>query len=638
MTKLLKFRLLTASLILIASSAGRIAAQTPAPDMMMSPKLAPKFDDVYITVPTAEELKSCKVEFVKGSVPKSGGWLLMDAKGTPIRGFFDTTGKVNDKGQTTVDTWRYYKDGIEVYREFDTTGTGKPNNFRWLNGGGMKWGIGGLDAKSGKWSITAWRMISAEEVGFEAFMAVSKNDLARLEALFITDADMQAIKLPAAKSKAIGTAQAEAAKKFAGVVQNAKLTGAKFDGVEGATPSCDTSTDVDIIKFSSRAVRYLSNDKHAWIHTGEMIQVGMAWRLVDVPSLTDINHNEKPLPMPVANKDLQDLLNALAELDKSNVGSANLLEKNAKVEAYYRKRIELVSKIIPLDKESEREVWYKQLFDNMTAMAQNTGDDASMAMLTKMRENVEANSKTLGVNLAAYGAYRDMWTRYAVGVAKNPSDMDVNKLTEKWLEDLAGFVSKYKKADDTPDALWQLAMGSEFAGKTAESKRWYKELGDSFPDSFHAPRAKGSLARLNLVGNKMTLNAPLLGDAGKMFDIESLKGKVVIVHYWSTASTTHVGDFAVLKQKVASAKNVELVCISLDDDGAKARDAVVKAQVPGIHLWQAAPNNAGSLGSPLAIQYGIHILPTLFIIDRDGRVTNNSVQVADIDTELKKVQ
>ncbi len=629
MTTTSLFRTLAASFVLLASGASQAFTQTPSPAAMLDAKLAPKFDDVNITIPSAEELKGCTVKLIQGDTPKSSGWLLSDAKGQPLRRFFDSN------GDSKVDVWTYYKDGIEVYREFDSSlAKGTPNNFRWLNGGGMKWGVGAFEAKSGKWTISAWRMISAEEVGFEAFQAVAKNDYARLEALLISNEEMQVIKLPASKMKAIDAARKQTPQKFAGFVQTAKLAGGKFDAVEGATPSCDTTGDVDVIKFPSRAVRYLEADKHKWMQTNEMIQVGMAWRLIDAPG------DEKATPPP-AGTELEKLLNLLAELDKMAPPSSPILSKDAKVEAYYRKRIDLVSKIIPLDKESEREGWYKQLFDNMTAMAQNNGDDSSIVMLTKMKDNVEADVKTFGTNLAGYGAYREMWTRYAVGVAKAqnpPDDKLVAKLTEKWLDDLAAFATKYDKADDTPDALWQLSIGCEFAGKTAESKRWYKQLGDSFPQHYHAPRAKGSLDRLNLVGNKMTLSAPLLTEPGKTFNLTQLEGKVVIVHYWSISSSSHTIDLAILKQKVSAAKNVELVCINLDDDAAKARDTIAKAQVPGVHLWQAPSNNAAGLGSPLATQYGIHILPTLFLIDSDGRVANNALQVADIDTELKRVQ
>ncbi|MBI3822806.1 MAG: redoxin family protein [Planctomycetes bacterium] len=128
-----------------------------------------------------------------------------------------------------------------------------------------------------------------------------------------------------------------------------------------------------------------------------------------------------------------------------------------------------------------------------------------------------------------------------------------------------------------------------------------------------------------------------MNDQGKTFDIAEFKGKMVVVHYWATASTTYTQDFAVLKQiltQVNGKNDVALVCICLDEDAAKAKAAVAQAQVPGVHLFQSS-NNASGLNSPLATQYGIHILPTLFLVNREGVVTNNSLQMSDIVTSLK---
>ena len=199
---------------------------------------------------------------------------------------------------------------------------------------------------------------------------------------------------------------------------------------------------------------------------------------------------------------------------------------------------------------------------------------------------------------------------------------------------------KYPNADDTKEAHGQVATGCEFAGKIEEAKRWYKEFADSYPNHPATPRMTGSLTRLNLVGKKLELSAPLLSNPAAAFDMAQLKSKVVIVHYWSTASTTHAADFAVLKQimgQVGAKNDVELVCISLDDDAGKAKEAVAKAQVPGVHLFHATNMGTG-LNSPPAIQYGIHILPTMFMVGRDGVVTNNALQMSDVVTELKKVQ
>ena len=139
----------------------------------------------------------------------------------------------------------------------------------------------------------------------------------------------------------------------------------------------------------------------------------------------------------------------------------------------------------------------------------------------------------------------------------------------------------------------------------------------------------------------MTLSAPRL-ISGQAFDLTELKGKIVIVHYWGSYSDQYKDDFARLRQtlKDAGAKqNVELVSINLDDDAAKAKAAVAATEAPGIHLYQTPNNNSGGgLNSPLAVQYGIHILPTLFMINREGRVTSNALQIGDIATELRKVQ
>jgi hypothetical protein len=634
MTNTPAVRLALAGLLALASLTHAHAQGAKyTPQQMLDPSLAPKHDDVAITTPTADELKGCTVVLVQGA-NQSSGFVLLDAKKQPVRRFFASKG-------ASVDVWSYFKDGVEVYREFDTTGKGAPNNFRWLNAGGMKWGVGYVT--SGKAVITTWRMISAEEAAQEAYQAVAKDDLGRLQALLINDAEMNLIKLPATKAKAIQATQASAKLKFADLVKEAKLGGMKFDGVESAIPQCDASTDDILIKHASRAIRFMVNDKqHGWIHTGEMIQVGMAWRLTDVPTTKDPVHptNDNANPKQVAeDPKLDKLQKDLANLDADPPAPDKILAKNAKIDAYYRKRIDMIQQILPLDKAGEREGWYKQLFDNLAAMAQNSGDQATLAHLYKLKDDVVAGMPN--TNLAAYGAFRCYWTDYTLvmGSTPPPSQAVMVKTQEKWLENLADFVKKYPKAEDTPDALNHLATGTEVDGKIEEAKRWYKHLVDEFPMHHSAPRAKGSLARLSLVGNEMALSAPLLADSSKTLAVSQLKGKVVIVHYWGSYSDDYQDDFAKLSRilKDASSKNIELVNVNLDPDEARAKAAVAKVNAPGTHLFQAN-NNAPGLSSPLATQYGIQILPTIFVIGRDGRVTNNAVQIGDLESELKKVQ
>ncbi len=617
-----------AVIVLVLGSVTPALAQAPAAADMLNAKLAPKFDDINITTPSEAELRSCIVELIKGSVPGSSGWVLKQGDQT-LRRFFDSTGKGK------VDLWSYYKEGVEVYREFDTTGKGVPNNFRWLNSAGMKWGVGGVSAQ-GKGHIAAWRMISAEEVSYEAFQAVATKEYARLQALFISENELTMLKLSPNEGRKVLARQQAAQKKFSDLIDKVQLAGAKFETVEGGIPSCETNGDIETIKFSDRAVRYQLAKNSNWLHTGEMIQVGMAWRLTDAPSTEIVE------PKADKNPKLQDLLKDLADLDSKPVPMGKVLENRADIENYYRQRIAIVQKIIPEDKASEREGWYKQLFDNLTAMAQNSGDAGTIALQNKLCDDV---AKQLpGSNLAAYGTYRCSWTKYAIDIVEVQKDpmaaKKIANLQDKWHDTLVDFVKRYPKAEDTSEALHQIAIGCEFSGKNEEAKRWYAKLAEDFPEHHFAPRARGSVARLSLVGNPLKLAGPDLATK-QMFDVAALKNKIVIVHYWSSVTGSHVGDFAHLQRiiNLHGVKNgVEVVSICLDDSEAQAKEAVSATKAPGTHLYLAPSNNAGGLNSPLAIQYGIHILPTVFIVGRDGRVTSNSVQIGDLDTELKKVQ
>ena len=78
--------------------------------------------------------------------------------------------------------------------------TGKPDQYRWLNGGGSKWGIDDNKAARPDFHIDRWRVISAEEVSQEILQALITKDFARLERLLISDAEVKALELADRKS------------------------------------------------------------------------------------------------------------------------------------------------------------------------------------------------------------------------------------------------------------------------------------------------------------------------------------------------------------------------------------------------------------------------------------------------------
>jgi len=143
-----------------------------------------------------------------------------------------------------------------------------------------------------------------------------------------------------------------------------------------------------------------------------------------------------------------------------------------------------------------------------------------------------------------------------------------------------------------------------------------------------------SLRRLELEGKPLELAGTLLG--GGAFDIVQLRGKMVVVYYWASWNRDRcVADFASLKllSDNYAAKGLALVCVNLDTKPEDAASFLQQSPAPGLHVFQA-----GGLDGPLATQYGVMVLPNLFLVDKDGKVVSRTVQqVSSLEEEIKKV-
>ena len=171
---------LVAASIVIVFGLGLPGRSAPGanPSAEQALKLTPIQADVDYDRPTPAEAAKCKI-FAK-KTDGHVGWVVETADGTILRKFVDTN------GDNVVDQWSYYKDGVEVYRENDTTFTGKVDQYRWLNTAGTRWAVENgakrePGAKAGK--NIAWKVISPEEVTAEVVAALAKQDVERFNRL-----------------------------------------------------------------------------------------------------------------------------------------------------------------------------------------------------------------------------------------------------------------------------------------------------------------------------------------------------------------------------------------------------------------------------------------------------------------------
>ncbi|HTU20706.1 MAG TPA: TlpA disulfide reductase family protein [Gemmataceae bacterium] len=616
---------LTSCLLLGALSAPATAAPTVA--QMLNFK--PRQEGVVCTTPDADKHAGCKVELLKGG--RGSGWILKDAEGNLVRRFFDSN------GDNHIDVWAYYKDGVEVYAEIDTTYDGKPNQYRWLNAGGSKWGID--ENKDGK--IDSWKVISPEEVSQEILAALINKDFARLQPLLLTEAELKTLDLPNEQASRIREQLKSASEKFQKTVSKLTKLSSKATWIhlETVAPQCvapeGSAGRAEVYKHTRGTLLYDNGGTSDWIQTGEMYLLGNAWRLVSAPvqgAAAPETPSGKAGSLDLGeNPELQKLIAELTDLDKRVPPSNG--STNPALAEHHLKRADILERIVAKVKSNNRDPWIRQVADSLSTAAQSDpSNTVSMTRLLALERQL-SSALPAGHALTAYVTYREMQAEYSRSLPPYGKEKDFNKVQEAWLARLAKFVQSFPRGEDTPDALLQAGMVSEFLNKEVEAKNWYKQLKDHFGDKAQARKAEGSIARLELEGKTLKLSGPMLNDPNIAFDMDQKHGKVVIVYYWASWNNQCTSDFTKLKGMLDThSGKVDLVCVNLDNSSDEARSYLQSTRVPGTHLHQD-----GGLESKMATDYGIQVLPTIFVVGKDGKVVNRNGQIANLEDEVKKL-
>ena len=116
-----------------------------------------------------EDPKDCRV--AAENLDGQTAWVVRGPSGELLRRFVDSN------ADNKVDQWRYFKSGIEVYRDIDEDFNGKADQYRWLGTAGTRWGLD--ENEDGE--IDGWKSISAEEVTAEVIEAIKNRDADRFE-------------------------------------------------------------------------------------------------------------------------------------------------------------------------------------------------------------------------------------------------------------------------------------------------------------------------------------------------------------------------------------------------------------------------------------------------------------------------
>ncbi|MBR6435388.1 MAG: hypothetical protein IKS45_02665, partial [Thermoguttaceae bacterium] len=529
-----------------------------------------------------------------------------------------------------MDQWRYFKEGVEVYRDIDTNGNNKPDEYRWFNMAGSRWGLD----KNEDQRIESWKRISAEEVTAEAFTALKTGDKPRFMALLLTPEEIDALDITAAQKKQLKGLIEKAVTDFEeGVKAKAVDRKAEFLQFNGDKPSAIPSEIGDgIVAFENVSSFARINDTEMQLANGTLIQIGDAWKALFCPLVqTDAEHGITSIFLPggaaaaaVASSNAasaqkqQELIGSIERIDTQLQQATDRAQKNA----LHKQRASVVEKIAQSSVGEERDMWYRQLADGLQMGAQ-LGELADGAdILSKFAEKFKAEGDD---NLAGYFSFRELMTRYYLGMASPNADWA--EIQMKWYEGLEKFVQDYPNSLDSAEAMFQLANAREMSGRESEAVKWYSQIVSKFPQSPQAIKSKGALYRLGCVGKQMQLKG--ITSNNKALDIAKFKDYNVIVYYWSAISSSAQSDVLALKAaKEKYGSKLQIIGINLDNNPEQMNQFVEQNKISWYQI------DGKGMDGALACELGI-IAPTMIIVDASGKIVNRSVQPHELDSALK---
>lgn len=194
------------------------------------------------------------------------------------------------------------------------------------------------------------------------------------------------------------------------------------------------------------------------------------------------------------------------------------------------------------------------------------------------------------------------------------------------------FVAKLEKDPNdqtTVRSALGLAQALEYSGDagTPLAVKAYEQFGKIMATSANAQIAEygkkleGVVRRLQLMGNSMELSGTLLD--GTTFDPDTLKGKVVLVDFWATWCGPCIAELPNLLSNYEKYhdKGFEVIGISLDNDRESLEKFMEERKLPWPVLYEDSDESRG-WSNPLAEKYGIMGIPTVILINAEGKVVS----------------
>jgi thiol-disulfide isomerase/thioredoxin len=597
----------------------------------------------YETPGDPAAIAACKVETVANAQKRAIGYALRDAQGKLLRKFIDSD------GDGTMDQWSFYQDGFEVYRESDKNKDKSPEECRWLNTAGTRIGV----MAGGK--ITGWKRISAEESSKVMVQALVGGDLGLLATVLATPEELEKLGLPRGAVEQANAAASQRVEQVKSLLKgltgwNTEFVWNRLDGMMPHTIPADPDTGLsqdlvlyeNAVIFAGPASGEIDMTKVAFLQAAEMVKLGEVWKFVELPRAIPpgkaiIAAGDGGLrswifrgqigaaPAGAQNVEMEAALKELAGYDQANSSVLTGGDKKA-IAQYHLGRVPLLRGVIKASKAPEESLSYnRQVVDSLVAAIQ-TGLFPAGEKAIEQAVKEDASGK-----LVSYAAFRKIAADFALRNEEPGTNLMANQ--KKWMGDLKGFLDAYPRSEEAPDALLQLASAYEFNAEEEEARKYYTQLAQDFSASEPGKKAAGALRRLDLVGKPLVVKAT--GLKGEDIDTAKTHGRLLLVTFWATWADPVKRDLPELAKVYQKYRNdgLEIIGVRLDSEKSELESFLKDNPLAWPQVFEP-----GGMDSRLATEFGIISLPTMILVDAQGKVVNRNIRTAaELDRQLEKL-
>ena len=227
----------------------------------------------------------------------------------------------------------------------------------------------------------------------------------------------------------------------------------------------------------------------------------------------------------------------------------------------------------------------------------------------------------------------DFQTKNMAKMQKASQEKDtatINALRKQYSDlqkDLNGYTFDYPKTHPKSfiSVLIVQAMFTQKQFKPADIEAVYNTLDETLKKTKPGKKIKENLADIKkqekakaavAVGTiAPDFKAPT--PEGKMVSLKESLGKVTLVDFWASwcAPCRQANPGLVALYTELHPKGLNIISVSLDNDAAKWKEAIATDKLTWVQV-----SNLKEMKDPIAIQYGISLIPSTFLLDASGKI------------------